>query len=185
MVIAGSGVWWSDGAAALQAFVEATGIPFYTTPISRGLIPEDHELAFLNARSKAFTEADVVLAVGTRFNWVIQFGRPPRFAADLKVIHVDINPTQLGHNRAVDVPIAGDARAVLEQLRAEAEGKIDPKRYAAWTGKLRTLDAEKRRRAGQGDEPTRRRRSTRCGSARRCATSCGATPSWSWTARRS
>jgi len=143
VVIAGSGVWWSDGAAALQAFVEATGIPFYTTPISRGLIPEDHSLAFLNARSKAFTEADVVLAVGTRFNWVIQFGRPPRFAADLKVIHVDINPTQLGHNRAVDVPIAGDARAVLDQLRAEAEGKITPKRYAAWTGKLRTLDAEK------------------------------------------
>jgi acetolactate synthase-1/2/3 large subunit len=143
VIIAGSGVWWSDGAAALQAFVETTGIPFYTTPISRGLIAEDHELAFLNARSKAFTEADVVLAVGTRFNWVIQFGRPPRFAADLKVIHVDVNPGQLGHNRHVDVPIAGDARAVLEQLRVEAEGKIGPKRYAAWTGKLRTLDAEK------------------------------------------
>src|SRR5205807_9032442 len=143
MIIAGSGVWWSDGAAALQAFVEATGIPFYTKPISRGLIPEDHALSFLNARSKAFTEADVVLAVGTRFNWVIQFGRPPRFAADLKVIHVDVNPTQLGHNRAVDVPIAGDARAVLEQLRTEAEGKLDPKRYASWTGKLRVLDGEK------------------------------------------
>jgi thiamine pyrophosphate-dependent acetolactate synthase large subunit-like protein len=143
VIIAGSGVWWSDGAAALQSFVELSGIPFYTTPISRGLIPEDHALAFLNARSKAFTEADVVLAVGTRFNWMIQFGRPPRFAADLKVIHVDVNPTQLGHNRAVDVPIAGDAKAVLEQLRAEAEGKLSPKRYTAWTGKLRTLDAEK------------------------------------------
>jgi acetolactate synthase-1/2/3 large subunit len=143
VVVAGSGVWWSDGAAALQAFVEATGIPFYTTPISRGLVPEDHPLAFLNARSKAFTEADVVLAVGTRFNWVIQFGRPPRFAADLKVIHVDVNPAQLGHNRAVDVPIAGDARAVLEQLRAEAEGRIEARQYAGWTGKLRTLDAEK------------------------------------------
>ncbi len=143
VIIAGSGVWWSDGAAALQAFVEATGIPFYTKPISRGLIPEDHALSFLNARSKAFTEADVVLAVGTRFDWMIQFGRPPRFAADLKVIHVDINPSQLGHNREVDVPIAGDARAVLEQLRAEAEGKINPRLYAGWTGKLRTLDAEK------------------------------------------
>jgi thiamine pyrophosphate-dependent acetolactate synthase large subunit-like protein len=143
VVIAGSGVWWSDGAAALQAFVEATGIPFYTTPISRGLIPEDHALAFLNARSKAFTEADVVLAVGTRFNWVIQFGRPPRFAPDLKVIHVDVNPAQLGHNRAVDVPIAGDARSVLEQLSTEAAGTIDPKQFGAWTGKLRTLDAEK------------------------------------------
>jgi acetolactate synthase-1/2/3 large subunit len=143
LVMAGSGVWWSDGAAALQAFVEATGVPFYTKPISRGLIPEDHALSFLNARSAAFTEADVVVAVGTRFDWMIQFGRPPRFGADLKVIHVDVNPAELGHNREVDVPIAGDARAVLEQLTAEARGKIDPGRYANWIGKLRVVDAEK------------------------------------------
>src|SRR5882724_11316067 len=117
VIIAGSGVWWSDGAAALQAFVEATGIPFYTKPISRGLIPEDHALSFLNARSSAFTETDCVLAVGSRFDWMIQFGRPPRFA--------------------------GDARAVLEQLSAEAAGKINPRMYANWTGKLRTLDGEK------------------------------------------
>ena len=84
-----------------------------------------------------------MLAVGTRFDWMIQFGRPPRFSADMKVIHVDVDPAELGHNRPVDVPIAGDARAVLEQLRAEADGKVNPKRYAPWTGKLRTLDAEK------------------------------------------
>ncbi len=143
VILGGSGVWWSDGAAAFQALVEATGIPFYTTPISRGTVPEDHGLAFMNARSKAFTEADVMLTVGTRFNWVIQFGRPPRFAKDLKVIHVDINPTQLGWNREADVPIVGDARAVLEQLTEEARGKIDPKKYSAWVGKLRVLDAEK------------------------------------------
>ena len=143
LVIAGSGVWWSDGAAALQTFVEAAGIPFYTKPISRGLIPEDHALSFLNARSTAFTETDVLLAVGTRFDWMIQFGRPPRFGANVKVIHVDVNPAELGHNRDVDVPIAGDARAVLEQLTAEARGKLDPKRYGNWTGRLRVIDAEK------------------------------------------
>jgi acetolactate synthase-1/2/3 large subunit len=143
IIVAGSGVWWSDGGAALRTFVEATGIPFWTKPISRGLIPEDHALSFLNARSKAFTEADVILAVGTRFDWMIQFGRPPRFAAGMKVIHVDINPAELGHNREVDVPLAGDARAVLEQLTAEAAGKIRPSMYASWVGKLRTLDAEK------------------------------------------
>jgi thiamine pyrophosphate-dependent acetolactate synthase large subunit-like protein len=143
LVIAGSGVWWSDGAAALQAFVEAAGIPFYTKPISRGLIAEDHALSFLNARSTAFTEADVLLAVGTRFDWMIQFGRPPRFGANLKVIHVDVNPAELGHNRDVDVPIVGDARAVLEQLTEEARGRLDPKRYGNWTGRLRVIDAEK------------------------------------------
>jgi acetolactate synthase-1/2/3 large subunit len=74
---------------------------------------------------------------------MIQVGRPPRFGADVKIIHVDVNPTELGHNRTADVPIAGDARAVLEQLIAEAPAKIDPRRYAAWTGHLRVLDAEK------------------------------------------
>jgi acetolactate synthase-1/2/3 large subunit len=143
VILGGSGVWWSDGAKAFQALVEATGIPFYTTPISRGTVPEDHQLCFLNARSTAFKEADVILAVGTRFNWVVQFGRPPRFANDLKVIQVDINGTQLGWNRDVEVPIVGDARAVLEQLVEDARGKIDPKRYAAWVGKLRVVDAEK------------------------------------------
>jgi thiamine pyrophosphate-dependent acetolactate synthase large subunit-like protein len=143
LILGGSGVWWSDAAAAFQAFVEATGIPFYTTPISRGTVAEDHELAFLNARAKAFSEVDVLLAVGTRFNFVIQFGRPPRFAADAKVIHVDVNPTELNHNRQADVPIAGDARAVLEQLTREARVKIDRGRYARWVSKLKVLDTEK------------------------------------------
>ena len=143
LILGGSGVWWSDAAAAFQAFVEATGIPFYTTPISRGTVAEDHELAFLNARAKAFSEVDVLLAVGTRFNFVIQFGRPPRFAADAKVIHVDVNPSELNHNRTADVPIAGDARAVLEQLTKEARGNIDKSRYARWISKLKVLDTEK------------------------------------------
>ena len=143
LIVGGSGVWWSDAASAFQAFVDATGIPFYTTPISRGVIPEDHELAFLNARAKAFAEADVLLAVGTRFNYVLQFGRPPRFAADLKVIQVDVNPSQLGWNRRVDVPIVGDARAVLQQLVAAARPRIEASRYAAWVSKLGALDAEK------------------------------------------
>jgi thiamine pyrophosphate-dependent acetolactate synthase large subunit-like protein len=143
LILGGSGVWWSGAETAFQRLVEATGIPFYTTPISRGTVPEDHQLAFLNARVKAFAEADVILAIGTRFNYVIQFGRPPRFATDLKVIHVDVNPAELGHNREADVPIAGDARAVLEQLLAESQSRIDPKRYVPWTGRLRVLDAEK------------------------------------------
>src|SRR4029434_5285060 len=105
LIVAGSGVWWSDAGAALQAFVEAAGIPFYTTPLSRGSIAEDHELAFLFARARASSEADVVLNVAPRFNYVIQFGRPPRWAADVKVIQVDVDPAELGHNRPVDAPI--------------------------------------------------------------------------------
>ena len=143
LILGGSGVWWSDAATAFRAFVEATGIPFYTTPLSRGTVPEDHELAFLNARAKAFGEVDVLLVVGTRFNFVVQFGRPPRFAAGARIIHVDINPTELNHNREADVPIVGDARAVLEQLTAAARGKIDKGRYGRWISRLKVLDTEK------------------------------------------
>jgi thiamine pyrophosphate-dependent acetolactate synthase large subunit-like protein len=143
LIVAGSGVWWSDAGAALQTFVETAGIPFYTTPLSRGSIPEDHELAFLFARARAFGEADVVLNVGTRFNYVIQFGRPPRWAADVKIIQVDVDPAELGHNRPADVPIFGDARAVLSQLTAEAKGKLDKGRYRTWVERLKSIDAEK------------------------------------------
>ena len=143
LIIAGSGVWWSDAGAALQTFVETAGIPFYTTPLSRGSIPEDHELAFLFARARAFGEADVVLNVGTRFNYVIQFGRPPRWAVDVKIIQVDVDPAELGHNRPADVPIFGDARAVLSQLTAEAKGKLDKGRYRTWVERLKSIDAEK------------------------------------------
>jgi acetolactate synthase-1/2/3 large subunit len=143
VILGGSGVWWSDAAAAFHAFVDATGIPFYTTPLSRGTVPEDHPLSFLSARSTAFVEADVCLVVGTRFNWIIQFGAAPRFNKDMKVIRVDIDGSDLGHNREVDVPILGDARAVLEQLLAEAKGKIKPGQYGDWVSKLRVIDAEK------------------------------------------
>jgi thiamine pyrophosphate-dependent acetolactate synthase large subunit-like protein len=143
LIIAGSGVWWSDAGAALQTFVETAGIPFYTTPLSRGSIPEDHALAFLFARARAFSEADVVLNVGTRFNYVIQFGRPPRWAADVKIIQVDVDPAELGHNRPADVPIFGDALAVLSQLTAEAKGKLDKGRYRTWVERLKSIDAEK------------------------------------------
>src|SRR5262245_25734631 len=143
LIVAGSGVLWSEGEAALQAFVEATGVAFYTTPIARGLIPEDHHLAFLNARVRAFSEADVLFVVWTRFNYIIQFGRPPRFAKDLKVVQVDVDAAGLGGNRPVEVPVVGDARAVLEQLTAEAKGKVDPSRFRGWVSKLRVIDAEK------------------------------------------
>ena len=80
LVLTGSGILWSDACAELQAFVERTGIPFFTTPQGRGVIPEDHELCFLGARSKAFREADVVLVVGTRLNFIVGFGMPPRIS---------------------------------------------------------------------------------------------------------
>src|SRR5919201_692743 len=102
IVITGSGIIWSGASAALQRFLERAGLPFYTTPVGRGVVPEDHRLAFPTARATAFHEADLLLVIGTRINYVIGHLSPPRFSADAKLVQVDIQPSQIGHNRPAD-----------------------------------------------------------------------------------
>ena len=143
IVVTGGGTLWSNADAQLRQFVELTGIPFYATPQGRGVIPDDHALSFMAARATAFQEADLILAVGTRFNYMLLYGRTPRFAPDARVIQIDIAAEEIGHNRAVNVGIVGDAAAVLGQLVAEAEGKLSPPLYADWVEHLQAVDKGK------------------------------------------
>ena len=138
VVVAGSGVFWSQAWDELRTLVETANMPFYTTPMARGLIPEDHRLAFIGARSKAFREADLVLVVGTRLNWILGFGG--RYASDAKLIHVDIEAEEIGHNRPVDVGIVGDAKLVLQQLVALAQERLGGYEPTAWLHALQEDD---------------------------------------------
>jgi thiamine pyrophosphate-dependent acetolactate synthase large subunit-like protein len=147
LVLTGSGVLWSGASEQLRQLVDLAGIPFYATPQGRGVIPDDHALSFLAARSSAFREADCLLVVGTRFNYMLAYGQSPRFNPNVKVIQVDIDPAEIGHNRAVDVAIVGDAAAVLAQFVAKAEGKLSPKLYADWVQRLGGIDVRKRQEA--------------------------------------
>jgi acetolactate synthase-1/2/3 large subunit len=119
-----------------------SGIPFYTTPQGRGVIPDDHELSFLTARSTAFRETDLALVVGTRVNYMTGYLSPPRFNADAKLIQVDIDPVEIGHNHPADVGIVGDAGAILDQLLAAADGRLKG-RHITWSDHLRAVDAAK------------------------------------------
>jgi len=121
IIFAGGGVFFSGGAPELERLVDITNTPFYTPPMSRGLVPEDHVVSFQGARSTAMREADLILVIGTRLNWMMQYGR--RFNNDAKVIQIDIEASEIGHNRNVDLGIVGDAKAVLRQLVDEAEAQ--------------------------------------------------------------
>jgi thiamine pyrophosphate-dependent acetolactate synthase large subunit-like protein len=143
ILISGSGVLWSEASSELQTWVDRTGIPLWTTPQGRGVVPEDHPLCFLNARATAFRESDLVMVIGTRLNYVVDFGRPPRIAAGARMIQVDIDPYELARTRDVDVGIAGDARAVLGQLMAASDGRLQG-RFRGWTTYLAELNEEKR-----------------------------------------
>ena len=140
LIVSGTGVIWADAADEMQQFVDETGIPFFTTPQGRGVVPEDHPRCFLSARSLAFREADVILFLATRFNYVISHGQAPRFNADAKTIQVNIDPTEIGRNRPVDVGIVGDAKAVLRQMLELVQGKFEPKKETAWVAALREQD---------------------------------------------
>jgi acetolactate synthase-1/2/3 large subunit len=138
VVVSGTGVLWSEAEAELQAFVEAAGIPFYTTPQGRGAVPEDHALCYLTARSAAFREADLILVIGTRMNYVIGHAAPPRFNADAKLVRIDIDPSEIaGSPRRLDLGLVADARAALRQLTAALAGRIGPEAYAPWRERLR------------------------------------------------
>ncbi len=144
VVITGSGILWSAAEAELQQLVELLGIPFYTTPQGRGVVPDDHALSFPTARSTAFREADLLLVIGTRINYVISHLAPPRFRADARLIQIDTDASEIGHNRPADVGIVGDARVVLSQLLAAADGRVDARRLGTWTNHLREVEASKR-----------------------------------------
>ncbi len=121
LALIGKGVRWSDSNAELAQLIEALGIPFLTSPMGRGFIPDDHPLCLAAARTYAMRNADAVFVIGARLNWMFGMGRA--FPPDAKVIQVDIEPGELGLQRLATVGIAGDAGQVVRQLLAEIDGK--------------------------------------------------------------
>jgi acetolactate synthase-1/2/3 large subunit len=143
LVVTGSGVLWSGASSALEAFVDATGIPFYTTPQGRGVVPEDHPRCFPGARSMAFKEADVVLVVGARANVLLSLLRPPRWSPDAKFIIANLDPREIGHNAPAEIGIVGDAKSVLSQLTEAAGDRFAPTTETAWVQALRERDTQR------------------------------------------
>ncbi len=133
VIISGSGVIWSRAWGEMQQFVEKAGIPFYTTPQGRGVVPDDHPLSFLTMRSTAFKDADLIIVLGTRMNYIISHAAPPRFNASAKIARIDIDPAEIATAaRAVDIGIVGDCRSVLNQLLAGLKGRVDADRFKDW-----------------------------------------------------
>ncbi len=144
VIVSGGGVVFSGGASEMERLIDITKTPFYTAPMSRGVVPEDHEVSFQGARSAAFREADLVMIIGTRMNWMLNFGA--RFNKDAKFIQIDIEPSEIGHNRSVDLGIVGDAKMVLGQLVDEVEAqapKFSGRSESPWVTSLK-VDNERR-----------------------------------------
>jgi len=149
IVVSGSGVLWSQAWPELTAVVEAAGIPFFTTPQGRGVLPDDHPCSFLSMRSAAFRDADLIIVVGTRMNYIISHAAPPRFNSGAVIARIDIDADEIATApRKVDIGIVGDCKMVLGQILGAMKGRVDPDRYAGWRRKLADGEAEKRQAPG-------------------------------------
>uniref|UniRef100_A0A3B5KFC7 2-hydroxyacyl-CoA lyase n=1 Tax=Takifugu rubripes TaxID=31033 RepID=A0A3B5KFC7_TAKRU len=116
LVIIGKGAAYSRAETALREFVETSGLPFLPTPMGKGVLPDDHPHCVAAARSRALLQADVILLLGARLNWILHFGLPPRFDPNVKIIQVDLCAEEMGNNVRPAVALLGDINAVVTQL---------------------------------------------------------------------
>ncbi|MCY4319904.1 MAG: oxalyl-CoA decarboxylase [Alphaproteobacteria bacterium] len=123
LVIVGKGMAWSRAEDEVRAFIERTQLPFLASPLGKGVIDDNHPLSVGAARSHALREADVIFLMGARLNWIMHFGKPPRFNKKVRVLQLDILPEAIGNNVPTEVALVGDGKAVVGQLNTALGGR--------------------------------------------------------------
>jgi acetolactate synthase I/II/III large subunit len=131
VIYAGGGLVRAGAGEELRDFAERLQLPVVTTLMARGILPDSHELTVgmpgmhgHYAGVKALQETDLLVTLGARFDDRVT-GKLDAFAPLAKVIHVDVDPAEIGKNRDVDVPIVGDLKVVLGQLLRVLDDKTD------------------------------------------------------------
>ena len=143
VIYAGGGILKARAAEALRELAETTGIPVVTTLMARGAFPDSHELALgmpgMHGNYTAITamqRSDLLIALGARFDDRVT-GKLDGFAPEAKIIHVDVDPAELGKVRRPDVPIVGDCRNVIERITTAVkadQAKRDWPDLTPWRG---------------------------------------------------
>ncbi len=123
VIMAGSAIWWDDAGSVVEKLADNLAAPIYVNGMARGCIDPEHPLQLSHTRSKALGGADVILVVGAEFDFRLAYGQSGLINPSAKLIQINIEPTEIGHNRSVDVGIVGDTRSVLDQL-CEALGRL-------------------------------------------------------------
>jgi acetolactate synthase-1/2/3 large subunit len=143
----GGGVLKARAAEELRVLAELTGIPVVTTLMARGAFPDSHPqhlgmpgMHGTVAAVMALQKSDLIVCLGARFDDRVT-GKLSTFAPGATVVHADIDPAEIGKNRAADVPIVGDAREVIADLVVAFQGEGRKPDLAAWWAELDALRA--------------------------------------------
>lgn len=139
LIIAGHGVLLSKATEELYKLATTCQVPVVNTLLGLGSFPGEHQLSLgmlgmhgTVYANYAVNEADVVLALGIRFDDRIA-GVPKEFCKDATIIHVDIDPAEIGKNKLIDIPIVGDLKHVLNEINHE----LTPQTHESWLERIR------------------------------------------------
>ncbi len=142
LILLGKGAAYAQADADIRALVERTGIPYLPMAMAKGLLPDTHEQSASAARSYVLPEADVVVVIGARLNWLLSHGKGktwggkgPKAWGGQKFVQIDISPQEADSNVRIDAPVVGDigscVAAMLAAINA-TEGSSWPKPPAEW-----------------------------------------------------
>jgi len=138
LIILGKGAAYAQADDAIKTFVEKSGVPFLPMSMAKGLLPDTHEQCASAARSFVLPEADVVVLLGARLNWLLSQGKGKTWGAASakawgrqKFVQVDISPTEADSNVRIDAPVVGDLGSCVAALLKEI-GPSFPKPPAEW-----------------------------------------------------
>jgi oxalyl-CoA decarboxylase len=138
LILLGKGAAYAQADAEIRALVEKTGIPYLPMSMAKGLLPDTHPLCASAARSFVLPEADVVLLVGARLNWLLSHGKGKTWGGKSakdwggqKFIQIDISPQEADSNVRIDAPLVGDIGSCVSGLLA-AMGSNWAKPPAEW-----------------------------------------------------
>ncbi|WP_438390731.1 oxalyl-CoA decarboxylase [Caballeronia sp. DA-9] len=137
LILLGKGAAYAQADAEIRAFVEKSGIPYLPMSMAKGLLPDTHEQSASAARSFVLQEADVVVLIGARLNWLLSHGKGKTWgAAPKKFVQIDISPTEIDSNVAIAAPVIGDIGSCVSALLTEIQSGGFTKPSVEWTGAI-------------------------------------------------
>ena len=126
LILLGKGAAYAQADADIRALVEKSGIPYLPMSMAKGLLPDTHPQSAAAARSFVLPEADVVMLIGARLNWLLSHGKGKTWGGKdakawggQKFIQIDISPQEMDSNVAIDAPIVGDIGSCVSALLAQ------------------------------------------------------------------
>lgn len=116
LIILGKGAAYAQADENIKTFIENTGIPFLPMSMAKGLLPDNHPQSAAAARSFVLENADIVMLIGARLNWLLSHGKGKHWNPNVKFIQLDIDPEEMDSNRPIAAPVVGDIVSSMDKM---------------------------------------------------------------------